>query len=80
MARVEDSLQLLANEYNTTSNQNGSQYLSLKTNSRIPNHMSWTAKMWHFGQDALTSYSGEKFDMSWEHILNMLSSYLFKGV
>ncbi len=26
--------------------------------------MSWTVKMWHFGQDALTSYSGEKFDMN----------------
>ena len=28
--------------------------------------------MWHFGQDALTSYSGEKFDMSWEDSLNVL--------
>jgi hypothetical protein len=28
--------------------------------------------MWHFGQDALTSYSGEKFDMSWEDGLNVL--------
>ena len=51
-------------EYNTTSIQSGrQQYLSLKLNSKIPNHMSWIVKMWHFGQDALTSYSGEKFDM-----------------
>ena len=28
--------------------------------------------MWHFGQDALTSYSGEKFDMSQEDGLNVL--------
>ena len=34
--------------------------------------MSWTIKMWHFGQDALTSYSGEKFDMIWEDSLNVL--------
>jgi hypothetical protein len=27
--------------------------------------------MWHFGKDALTSYSGEKFDMSWEDSLNL---------
>ena len=27
--------------------------------------------MWHFGKDALTSYSGEKFDMSWEDSLNV---------
>jgi hypothetical protein len=33
--------------------------------------MSWTVKMWHFGQDALTSYSGEKFDMIWEDSLNV---------
>jgi len=33
--------------------------------------MSWTVKMWHFGKDALTGYSGEKFDMSWEDSLNV---------
>ena len=38
----------------------------------MPNHMSWIVKMWHFGKDALTSYSGEKFDMSWEDRLNVL--------
>jgi len=27
--------------------------------------------MWHFGQDALTNYSGEKFDMSCEDSLNV---------
>jgi hypothetical protein len=72
LARVEDRLQLLVSEYNEASVQNGWKYLSLKLNSRIPNHMSWIVKMWHFGQDALTSYSGEKFDMSWEDSLNVL--------
>jgi hypothetical protein len=33
--------------------------------------MSWTVKMCHFGKDALTSYSGQKFDMSWEDTLNV---------
>ena len=33
--------------------------------------MSWTVKIWHFGQDALTSYSGQKFDMIWENSLNV---------
>jgi hypothetical protein len=27
--------------------------------------------MWHFGKDALTSYSYEKFDISWEDSLNV---------
>src|SRR4051794_16169019 len=71
LARVEDRLQLLVNEYNEASIQSGRQLLSLKLNSKIPNHMSWTVKMWHFGQDALTSYSDQKFDMSWEDSLNV---------
>jgi len=74
LARVEGRLQMMVNEYNTNSIQSGrqQQYLSLKLNSKIPNHMSWIVKMWHFGQDALlTSYSGEKFDMIWEDSLNV---------
>ena len=58
LARVEDRLQLTVNEYNAACVQSGrQQYLSLKLNSKIPNHMSWTVKMWHFGRDALTRYS-----------------------
>jgi hypothetical protein len=72
IARVEERLQLLVNEYNTASLQSGRQYLSLTLNSKIPDHMNWTVKMWHFGQDALTSYSGEKFDMAWKDSLNVL--------
>lgn len=34
--------------------------------------MSWIVKMWHFGQDALTSCSDEKFDISWEEAFNVL--------
>ena len=25
--------------------------------------MSWAVKMWYFGKDSLTGYSGEKFEM-----------------
>ena len=72
LARVEDRLQLIVSEYTTASVQNGRQYLSLKINNTIPKYMSWAVKMWHFGQDALTRYSGQKFDMSWEDGLNVL--------
>jgi len=66
-------LQLLVNGYNEASIQNGrqQQYLSLKLNSRIPIHMSWIVKIWHFGQDTLTGYSGEKFKITWEDSLNV---------
>jgi hypothetical protein len=66
IARMEEILQLLVNEYNVGCAQNGRQYLSLIRNSKIPNHMSWTVKMWHFGKDSLIGYSGEKFEMKWE--------------
>ena len=59
LARVEDRLQIIIDEYNTSSVQSGRQkYLFLIRNSNMPNHMSWTVKMWHFGRDALTRYSG----------------------
>ena len=78
LARVEDKLHLLVSELNAAIIQSGrQQYLSLKLNSKIPNHMSWTVKMWHFGQDALTSYSGQKFDMSWEDSLNMFHHHIY---
>lgn len=43
LARAEDRLQILVSKYNATSIQSGKQqYLSLKLNSKIPKHMSWT--------------------------------------
>ena len=32
----------------------------------IPPHSRWLVTMWHFGADALTEYSGEKFSVTWE--------------
>ena len=77
LARVEDRLQLTVNEYNAACVQSGKQYLSLKLNSKIPNHMSWTVKMWHFGRDALTGYSGKQFEMTWEDSLNMFHHHIY---
>ena len=37
--------------------------------------MLWTIKMWHFGKDALTSYSGEKFEITWEDSLKLFNIY-----
>jgi len=31
--------------------------------------------MWHFGKDALTSYSGEKFEITWEDSLKLFNIY-----
>jgi hypothetical protein len=32
----------------------------------VPDHMSWTVTLWHFGVDALITYTQEKFYASWE--------------
>jgi hypothetical protein len=32
----------------------------------IPDHMTWTVTMWHFGADALITYEGQKIYTSWE--------------
>ena len=37
--------------------------------------MSWTIKMWHFGKDSLTGYSGEKFEITWEDSLKLFNIY-----
>jgi len=31
--------------------------------------------MWHFGKDSLTGYSGEKFEITLEDILNLFNIY-----
>jgi hypothetical protein len=33
---------------------------------KIPPFSEWIVTMWHFGADALTEYSGEKFSVTWE--------------
>ena len=61
----------LVEQFNTTNIQSGKQYLSLILNSKVPNHLNWIVKMWHFGKNSLTGYSGEKFELKWGDILNV---------
>lgn len=44
------------------SSSNRSNYLGIV----IPSLSEWIVTMWHFGADALTEYSGEKFSVTWE--------------
>ena len=43
-----------------------------RKNGAIPPHSRWLVTMWHFGADALTEYSGEKFSTTWEIAENIL--------
>ena len=53
----------------------GSDSPSLLSSCRISNHMSWIVTMWHFGQDSLTGYSGEKFEVPWKDGLELFHVY-----
>jgi hypothetical protein len=46
---------------------------------RIPDHMSWTVTMWHFGQDSLTGYSGDMFQIPWKDGLELFRIYSKKS-
>ncbi len=37
--------------------------------------MLWTVTMWHFGQDSLTGYSGEMFEIQWKDGLKVFHMY-----
>jgi hypothetical protein len=37
--------------------------------------MTWIVTMWHFGQDSLTGYSGEMFEIPWKEGLQLFRIY-----
>lgn len=84
LTRIEDKLQrLLSDHYislnanNTPNNNNNKTFLdNISTRYVVPSHMLRTVTMWHFGQDSLTEYSGEKVEIRWHD--NAIVSYLFK--
>ncbi len=89
LTRVEDRLQRLLTDHYTSlnavghasaadnnNNNNNSIYLiNLPPKYSVPSHMSWTVTMWHFGQDSLTGYSDEKFEMQWKDGLQVFHMY-----
>lgn len=41
----------------------------------IPSYSQWIVTMWHFGADALTEYSGQKFNVTWETAEKIIRAY-----
>ncbi len=75
LTRVEERLQGVIDIYLATNLRSNKLSTSLTCKSPIPNCMTWTAKMWHFGQDSLTSYSGDLFDISWGDSIEVFHVY-----
>jgi hypothetical protein len=59
LTRIEERLSKIIDDCTETSAAGYS-------NLAIPHYTDWTVTMWHFGADALTAYSGEKFFASWQ--------------
>lgn len=71
LTQVHKRLQMVVDEYLYWNLEPNILSSTLVCKGPVPNCMTWTANMWHFGQDSLTSYSGEMFDMSWHDALGV---------
>jgi hypothetical protein len=76
LVRAEERLQNVINEYIRLNLRNSKlSATSLLCTDSIPNHLSWTVTMWHFGFDSLTEYSGQRFHISWGNALKVFRVY-----
>lgn len=41
--------------------------------------MTWVVTMWHFGQDSLTDYTGEMFQIPWKEGIELFRMYSKKS-
>jgi hypothetical protein len=73
LARVEERLQRIIDEYNNAISIHSTPGLDIPV--RIPNLMTWTVKMWHFGYDSEPRLNGEKFELSWKETLEAFRIY-----
>jgi len=82
LTRLEERLQRVIDEYLKLKLRSNIASSSIATNGPIPDHMSWTVTMWHFGRDSLVSYRGEMFEITWKDALgvfNRIYSKQFKN-
>ena len=59
LTRVEERLSRFVHDYGKIIS--GNEY----ENPVIPEHKDWMVTMWHFGADASSEYTGEKFSATW---------------
>lgn len=75
LRHFEDRLQFVVDEYVRANLKSYQRSDSLITKGPIPNCLTWTATMWHFGRDSLTTYTGEMFEISWADALGLFRVY-----
>ncbi|CAN5865413.1 hypothetical protein BH23THE1_BH23THE1_13560 [soil metagenome] len=73
LTRLEERLQRVVDEYLKLNLRSNIASPSLTAKGPIPDHMSWTVTMWHFGRDSLVTYRGEMFEISWKDALGVFN-------
>ncbi len=73
LTRLEERLQRVVDEYLRLNLRSNIASSSLEAKGAIPDHMSWTVTMWHFGRDSLVAYRGEMFEISWKDALGVFN-------
>jgi hypothetical protein len=75
LVRVEEKLRRVVDEYVRQNLRSHKLSSSLIAKGPIPDYKSWIVKLWHFGQDSLTTYTGEMFEISWGDSLGIFHIY-----
>jgi hypothetical protein len=73
LTRIEERLQRVIDEYLKLNLRSNIASSSLEAKCPIPDHMSWTVTMWHFGRDSLIAYRGEMFEITWRDALGVFN-------
>lgn len=73
LTRLEERLQRVIDEYLKLNLRSNIASSSLEAKYSIPDHMSWTVTMWHFGRDSLVTYRGEMFEITWRDALGVFN-------
>jgi hypothetical protein len=71
LARAEEKLQTILNNYLVNANQK---------NLSVPEYKSWIVTMWHFGRDSLIEFAQEKFCVTVESAQHILTRLYVKEV
>lgn len=80
LTTVKERLQRVIEDYNKSISNNELNRVIVDTNDcLIPNCMSWTVNMWHFGHDSSLEFTGPMFGHTWRESLDVFRIYSKKS-
>jgi hypothetical protein len=80
LTTVRERLQRVIDDYMKSSFDNGPYGVIDDTNNcLLPDCMSWTVNMWHFGHDSTLEFTGPMFEHTWKESLDVFRIYSKKS-